>query len=189
MAMPWSRAKQVARALRGKDEFPENYHGSRTTDQLTELFDACFCIQREAIEAAGHHIPMIVENVRGAQPWVGRSRANFGSFHLWGDVPALMPIAKSFKVPGFRFDGSGVKGTKPYPNRGWTAGVAITMGLESYNGVKGFTPNGEPMGKNTLSHSGSKSKARKAASAAIAKIPFPLASYIARVYRPERSGE
>ena len=29
---------------------------------------------------------MIVENVRGAQPWVGRARANFGSFYLWGDV-------------------------------------------------------------------------------------------------------
>jgi len=27
---------------------------------------------------------------------------------------------------------------------------------------------------------------RKAASAAIAKIPFPLASYIARVFRPEQ---
>ena len=34
---------------------------------------------------------MIVENVRGAQKWVGRSRWNFGSYHLWGDVPALMP--------------------------------------------------------------------------------------------------
>lgn len=58
----------------------------------TALFDACFRIQREASEAAGHHIPMVVENVRGAQPWVGRSAWNFGSFHLWGDVPALMPI-------------------------------------------------------------------------------------------------
>jgi site-specific DNA-cytosine methylase len=25
MAMPWSRAKQIARALRGEDEFPEPY--------------------------------------------------------------------------------------------------------------------------------------------------------------------
>jgi hypothetical protein len=35
---------------------------------------------------------LILENVKGAQPWVGRSAWNFGSFHLWGDVPALMPI-------------------------------------------------------------------------------------------------
>lgn len=35
---------------------------------------------------------IVVENVRGAQPWVGRARRNFGSFYLWGDVLALMPI-------------------------------------------------------------------------------------------------
>jgi hypothetical protein len=52
---------------------------------------------------------MVVENVRGAQKWVGRSRWHYGSFHLWGDVPALMPmvVKESSKVPGFRFDGSG----------------------------------------------------------------------------------
>jgi C-5 cytosine-specific DNA methylase len=101
MAMPWRRAKQVARALRGEDEFPANYRGSRTLAELTALFDACFRIQREASEAAGHHIPMVLENVRGAIPWVGRSRANFGSYHLWGDVPALMPMtSRAVKVPG-----------------------------------------------------------------------------------------
>lgn len=92
MAMPWKRAKQMARALRGEDEFPEGYTGSRTIAELTALFDACFRIQREACEAAGRHIPMVVENVCGAQKWVGRARWNFGSFYLWGDVPALMPI-------------------------------------------------------------------------------------------------
>ena len=30
--------------------------------------------------------PLIVENVRGAVPWVGREKAKFGSFYLWGDV-------------------------------------------------------------------------------------------------------
>ena len=88
-AMPWKRAKALPP--------PDN-----------TLFEACFRIQREACEAAGRHIPLIVENVRGAQPWVGRARWNFGSFYLWGDVPALMPITlKIAKVPGFRFDGSG----------------------------------------------------------------------------------
>lgn len=71
-AMPWKRAKALPP--------PDN-----------SLFEACFRIQREACEAAGHHIPLVVENVRGAQKYVGRSRCNFGSFHLWGDVPALMP--------------------------------------------------------------------------------------------------
>ena len=96
MAMPWSRGKQIRAALQGRGEFPESYGGSRTVEELTALFRACFRIQREASEAAGRHIPMVVENVRGAQPWVGRSAWNFGSFHLWGDVPALMPIRGKF---------------------------------------------------------------------------------------------
>ena len=83
MAMPWSRAKAIAAEYRS---------GKRDVKQLTALFDACFRIQREACQAAGRHIPLVVENVRGAIPWVGRSRWNFGSFHLWGDVPALMPM-------------------------------------------------------------------------------------------------
>ena len=68
-AMPWKRAKAL----------PPPYLG-------IELFNAQFRIQREAIEAAGHHIPLVAENVRGAQKWVGRAKANFGSFYLWGDV-------------------------------------------------------------------------------------------------------
>lgn len=87
-AMPWKRAKALPP--------PDN-----------TLFEACFRIQREACKAAGRHIPLVVENVRGAQKWVGRARWSFGSFYLWGDVPALMPIASKRKVPGFRFDGSG----------------------------------------------------------------------------------
>jgi len=108
MAMPWTRAKQIRRALLGEDEFPEGYAGSRTRRDLTALFDACFRIQREASEAAGRHIPMVVENVCGAQKWVGKARWHFGSYYLWGDVPALMPITmRARKTPGFRFDGSG----------------------------------------------------------------------------------
>lgn len=104
MAMPWSRARAIAADYRS---------GKRDVKQLTALFDACFRIQREACEAAGRHIPLVVENVRGAQPWVGRSRWAFGSFHLWGDVPALMPIAKRVaKVPGLDWSGYGKPGYK-----------------------------------------------------------------------------
>src|SRR5271166_5017868 len=80
-AMPWKRAKALPP--------PDN-----------SLFEACFRIQREACEAAGRHIPLIVENVRGAQKWVGRSRWNHGSFHFWGDVPALMPTGTIKKQAG-----------------------------------------------------------------------------------------
>jgi hypothetical protein len=84
-AMPWKRAKALPP--------PDN-----------TLFETCFRIQREACEAAGRHIPLIVENVRGAQKWVGRARWNFGSFYLWGDVPALMPPV--FKAQKFNPDGT-----------------------------------------------------------------------------------
>src|SRR5271170_6627224 len=87
-AMPWKRAKALPP--------PDN-----------SLFEACFRIQREASAAAGRHIPMVVENVRGAQKWVGRSRWNYGSFHLWGDVPALMPMTfNGVKVAGLNWSGS-----------------------------------------------------------------------------------
>jgi hypothetical protein len=86
MAMPWNRGKQIAAALHGEANFPEEYTGSRTVQDLRALFDCCFRIQREASIAAGNHIPMVVENVKGAQPWVGQARANFGSFFLWGDI-------------------------------------------------------------------------------------------------------
>lgn len=206
MAMPWSRAKQIAAALRGKGDFPEGYKGSRTIEELNALFNACFRIQREASEAAGRHIPMVIENVRGAQPWVGRARANYGSFYLWGDVPALMPVPhKARKVPGFLFDGSGgsfqtaaVEGVKVatmgadwYPpghpkhvkGLGFNthAGRATKMALAEHDAVKGF----KDFHDSPMCHFGSKSSARKAASARIAKIPTRLGRHIASYYRPE----
>jgi site-specific DNA-cytosine methylase len=52
---------------------------------------ALFYRANEIARALG--VPIIQENVRGAQKWLGRSRYNVGPFHLWGDVPALMPVA------------------------------------------------------------------------------------------------
>lgn len=83
MAMPWTKAKEKKRRIEADPN---------ERKRLTALFDACFRIQREACEAAGRHIPMVVENVCGAQPWVGKAQWHFGSYYLWGDVPALMPI-------------------------------------------------------------------------------------------------
>ena len=162
-AMPWKRAKALPP--------PDN-----------SLFEACFRIQREASEAAGRHIPLVVENVRGAQKWVGRSRWNFGSFHLWGDVPALMPmVQRAIKNSGGSWSNIGSPGQKE------------TNRNPVHEAVKGYVPDGtKALGKHghprilpqIVNKTGSGSKARKAASAMVAKIPFALASYIARVYRP-----
>lgn len=163
MAMPWKKAKAKAAAIRADETGAE-------LARLNRLFNACFRIQREACQAAGHHIPLVVENVRGAIPWVGRSRWNFGSFHLWGDVPALMPATmNAAKVPGFRFDGSG----KSFQ----TASVreSVKLGGSWFHGYR--------KGQGARNH-GSKSKSRKMASAMIAKIPLPLSRHIAATFKP-----
>lgn len=168
MAMPWSKAKALAADYRS---------GRRDVKQLTALFDACFRIQREACEASHRHIPLIVENVRGAIPWVGRSRWNFGSFHLWGDVPALMPpTIRGGKNNGgswFNVAHNTTSGKGRNPD-GRDEG-SIKLGGSWFHGYR--------KGQGPRNH-GSKSKGRRAASAMIAKIPLPLSRHIAAVYHP-----
>lgn len=167
-AMPWSRAKALAAEVRADPV--------RLAKELA-LFKACFRIQREACEASGRHIPLIVENVRGAIPWVGRSRWNFGSFHLWGDVPALMPpTIKASKVPGFRFDGSGRSFQTASVNH---HDAGIKSGGDWFNAE-------QPSISRLTS---SKSPARKFASAMIAKIPLPLSRHIAVAFKPVQARE
>jgi hypothetical protein len=190
MAMPWTKAKKKEQEI---------LSDPKEQVRLTDLFNQCFRIQREVSEAAQRYVPIIIENVRGAQKWVGKARWNFGSFYLWGDIPALMPIpGKTAKVPGFRFDGSGQSFQTASVNKcegaktsgmNWSdrskRGQDFTRvaGIQS-DGVKGFTPHGQPLGKNELGRRyGSKSRKRKEASAIIAKIPLPLAQWIARVYK------
>ena len=283
MAMPWKRAKQIARALRGEDVFPEPYKGSRSIAQLNALFDACFRIQREASAATGCSIPLIIENVKGAQPWIGQAAWSFGSFYLWGDVPALMPDGGAAvnngikvpgndlyyktgdpcgkltdprypsrcgnnpdgrKVPGMDWSKYGQPGYKAVafndeairqlgrkvpgmnfhdyqktgkPGRSFQGAAVDSMKGEHANDFYGSDGGPLPIGSSdcvsssyddhkgtgkaaavlrgvgdsfgwsrtsTLRNNNSKSLARKAASAQIAKIPFPLASHIAKVFKP-----
>lgn len=177
-AMPWKRAKALPP--------PDN-----------SLFEACFRIQREACEAAGRHIPLVVENVCGAQKWVGRARWHYGSFYLWGDVPALMPIVRKVaKVGGFRFDGSGgsfqsaaVKLGDYGGNGKWPPGGLAQGAIDRGTKVSGdwFGSYADMKANGTISQGrlhGKGSKARKAASAHIAKIPYELARHIGRCWWP-----
>jgi len=162
-AMPWKRAKALPP--------PDN-----------SLFDACFRIQREAIEAAGHHIPLVVENVRGAQPWVGRARWNFGSFYLWGDVPALMPVGRTIKHGGDWFRDP----TCPTRQGGQTGRKQAAPASFESRQRPGMSENsgGNFWFQDGASRHGSNSPARKFASAMIAKIPEPLSRHIAATYWP-----
>jgi hypothetical protein len=192
-AMPWKRAKLLPP--------PDN-----------SLFEACFRIQREAIAAAGHHIPLVVENVCGAQKWVGRARWHYGSFYLWGDVPALMPITKrsmfkdgTAKVGGFSWADYGKPG---YKARAFNGQADKRLRDATKNEGRKASPGGKDgwfgdyqtmkdgikqhrsgrewfVGDGKISRlTSSKSNARKAASAHIAKIPLPLARHIAKAWKP-----
>ena len=203
-AMPWKKAKALGP--------PDN-----------SLFEACFRIQREAIEAAGHHIPLVVENVRGAQPYVGRARAHFGSFYLWGDIPALMVSAdrrREMKVkmahswsdygkPGYKasaFNGTAVRrinearrSKSPAKGYGAVTSDGIKHGGDCFNdptwagkqggtkqpGIAGPRANGkgDAWFQDGAARHGSKSPARRAASAMIAKIPLVLSRHIAQAWR------
>jgi len=138
-AMPWSRAKALPP--------PDN-----------TLFDTCFRIQREASEAAGRYIPLIVENVRGAVKWVSHPvKWHYGSYYLWGDVPALMPMTLKFKISG-----------QDWNRYKETGEVSPHWRMERHpNDPRNFW---------------SKSNSRKAASAMIAKIPYSLALHIAKCF-------
>jgi hypothetical protein len=185
-AMPWKRAKALPP--------PDN-----------ALFEACFRIQREAIAAAGRFIPLVVENVRGAQPWVGQARWHYGSYYLWGDVPALMPIvtkAQKFNPDGTQHPPGSWFAISDSKNRGSknTGGswFAVAPGQQEVGRNPVHELTGRKVGKDwfggygggfgwdcsPMRRNNSKSIARKAASATIAKIPAPLARHIAQAWWP-----
>ncbi len=191
-AMPWKRAKALPP--------PSN-----------ELFEACFRIQREAnacseCDGTGNlyrndedgdflacdacrFIPLIVENVKGAQPWVGRASWHYGSFYLWGDVPALMPHGFKRKGGNGIVNGAAPDGTG---NSSWFFGKRADPrdlrrsgdGWATPDGTK-FEISGHPWFRQSHGALSSRSIARKAASAQIAKIPLPLSQWIAKTYKPD----
>lgn len=262
-AMPWKRAKALPPPVLG-----------------INLFWQAFRIQQEIYEALGYWVPLIAENVRGAQKWVGPARANFGSFYFWGDIErvgnrivrrgpaefgqAALPVPsraggkanpdgnnhpqgswfkiadsknrgskKGVKVPGMSWNGYGQPGYKAEAFSGNAAkklasikndgGSWFAIGSPGKK-VTGQNPDGRKVPginltdvgfnvaaarsyKQGVKQGGSGAawfdkavderrkrtpemirqhigNSRKAASAMIAMIPYPLAQYVARVYRP-----
>lgn len=51
----------------------------------TSIWEVCVRIAEE------FGAPLILENVRGAQKFMGRAAWHCGPYYMWGDVPALMP--------------------------------------------------------------------------------------------------
>lgn len=187
-AMPWKRARELPP--------PDN-----------ALFDACFRIQQEASAAAGRHIPLVVENVKGAQKWVGRARWHYGSFYLWGDVPALMPMTEGIRSTknaggswfavahntgsghGQNPDGRKTRGQNwsRYKETGEVSPHWNMQGIKARSPGDYSRPGSGPdwFDQGPAAHHSGSVK-RKFASAMIAKIPLPLARHIAATYHPAR---
>lgn len=144
---------------------------------------------------------------------MGRAIAlEYGSYHMWGDVPALMPIAsKVVKVPGFRFDGSGGslktaatahtefrKINEAHRSKALAKGYGFvtvdgikhqrieSAGIKALSPGSSHKPGSGPdwFDGGPASHA-SGSKSRKEASALIAKIPFRLSQYIAAHFKQQ----
>jgi hypothetical protein len=171
-AMPWKRAKAL---------------NVRPPSNFLCLFYACFKIAHDA------GVPVIVENVRGAECWVGPAAWKFGSYYLWGDIPALMPITvrrnwKSNSGTHERTSGPGrprfITESK-VPGQNWSR-YKETGETSPHWRMQGIKVGGSWFGKDNnqslMRCYSSHSKARKQASALIAKIPFPLANHIARCF-------
>lgn len=135
---------------------------------------------------------------------------SFGSFHLLGDVPALMPIAKSVKVGGMKWyhpsdprhvRGQGFNTIADRQNRegngpsesglkhggDWFSDQSSPSrqgGQVRKQVAEGRKSAGAEWFDGNLCVKSSNSSARKHASAKIARIPLPLSRWIAAVYKP-----
>ena len=203
--MPWGRLAMK----RGKLGPPLKF---------IELFEACFRIRLEASVAAGSVIPLVIENVRGAQDWIGRAKGRYGSYHLWGDVPDKLPPTDRVKQHGSgaawwdealdkrRRDATALKTVGHLNKRDGHShtrhltnqrehvkvpgiklsevgfNVAAARRIEESHKLDGSRISAEERKRMRTQHIGT---SRKAASALIAKIPFPLAQHIARCFKPE----
>ena len=103
--MPWTRARNppepdlslVEAVYRIRREAVtasgvrcERCDGGRVGPPVYRECNAPGCIRGTAYIS----VPLVLENVRAAQGWIGKARAHYGSRYLWGDVPALLPFAE-----------------------------------------------------------------------------------------------
>jgi len=97
----------------------------------TSIWEACVRIAKEC------NAPLVLENVRGAQKYMGKAAAHYGSYYLWGDVPAMLPIGGGIK--GFKHNYEGITkcsnrfedyphsamGSKTVKRKEWSANAAM----------------------------------------------------------------
>jgi hypothetical protein len=138
------------------------------------IWEACVRIAQEC------NAPLVLENVRGAQKYMGKAVAHYGSFYLWGDVPAMLPIGKPVK--GFQssakeqFGADKDRALKRRENMPRTKGK-FPGECERTDPVNRFKDH--PAAK-----ASSKSLSRKEWSAKAAMIPIELSTWIGQCFYP-----
>ena len=165
-----------------KEKFNEKNPPSR------EIWDACARLAHEL------GCPLILENVQGARKYMGKAAAKYGSFYLWGDVPALLPIGapkKGFgKVQGMK-DEFGI--LRPRANRSFAGEMDRVVPVYDGNAKVQENRSDPKMSANreryTKIHGAEqvghhKSNARKEWSAKIAMIPDELSEWIGQCFYP-----
>lgn len=158
----------------------------------TSIWEACVRIAREA------ELPLVLENVRGAERYMGRARARFGSYHLWGDVPVLLPDGaprKGFYAPS----GSNQARALHRTSAGYRmaqqrdvaalrmAGERARWDFEAPHQRKSPFPETTDSFK-ALDKSIPWMERRRLWSAKVAKIPFELGFHIGTVFHPQQNG-
>jgi site-specific DNA-cytosine methylase len=122
------------------------------------IWEACVRIAQEC------GAPLVLENVRGAQKYMGKAVAHYGSFYLWGEVPAMLPIGmpeKGFKKPSNPNFSDGSSFRTFYGERSKDVFKKM-VGSEKY-----------------------KSTSRKELSAKAAMIPVELSTWIGQCFLPQ----
>ena len=115
------------------------------------IWEACVKVAEKELNT-----PLVLENVRGAQKYMGEATAHYGSFYLWGNVPNNVP-----------------KAPKKEAKKGFTH-------------VKGRGMGGEyerPGFRELVAKHGHK-EARKIKSAQVAMIPIELSTWIGDCFKP-----
>ena len=80
------------------------------------IWEACVRIAQEL------KAPLVLENVRGAQTYMGPAKSHSGSFYLWGDVPACIPQVskpKGINLDRKNFNGKALPKDYAGPRKYW----------------------------------------------------------------------
>lgn len=96
------------------------------------VVNACYRVAKDA------ESPIVLENVRMAQKWLGPAVAHYGSRYLWGDVPAMLPVPERSRKEHLSSSAVAERSEIPFDLAQWIARCfkpdCIPMGMGSAAG-------------------------------------------------------